>query len=155
LQFAFRKAQTRAQENYRLSLNASSVRFSGFDLIQIEGITLQPEGADTLASAKEIALNLSLLDLVTGKIGFDEVKVKDVLLTVYSKTERNNLSFLQSVGKPKSATTTTAETNYRKLGMNLKSKLVRAFNTAFELENIQIKYEDSTNAERVFVPTLN
>lgn len=154
LQFVFKKAQARVQENYRLSLRASSVRFSGFDGIQIEGVTLQPEGADTLASAKEIALNLSILDLVTGKIGFDEVKVKDVLLTVYNKTERNNLSFLQSAGKPKSATTTTAETNYRKLGMNLKSKLVRAFNTAFELENIQIKYEDSTNTENVFVPEM-
>ncbi len=154
MQFAFKKAQARAQENYHLSLRASSVRFSGFDGIQIEGVTLQPEGADTLVRVKEIALNLSLLDLVAGKVGFDEVKVKDVLVTVYNKTERNNLSFFQSTGKPKSATTTTAETNYRKLGMNLKSKLVRAFNTAFELENIQIKCEDSTNTESVFVPEM-
>ncbi len=154
LRFAFKRVQVRVYEIYQLKLSYSSVRFSGFDGIEIKDITLQPIGADTLAHLKEIALNLALLDLITGKIGFDKVKLQDALVTVYNRTERNNLRFLQPVVRQKSVSGKTSETSYRKLAMNLKSKLIRSFNTAFELENIQVRYEDSTNAENIFVPEM-
>ena len=154
LQFAFKRVQIRAHENYHVALNASSVRFSGFDEICMENVTLQPEGADTLAQINTVTLNLSLLDLATGKIGFDEVKIKDAQVTAYNETERNNLLFLKVSGKQKPIANTTSEVSYRKHAMNLKSKPVRAFNTAFELENIQINYKDTAQQENLFIPQI-
>jgi hypothetical protein len=154
LQFAFKKAQRYSQQNYGVELNASSICFSGFDNIELKDITLQPEGADTFMRVAEISLNLSLLDLITAKIGFDEVKVHNALITAYHQPERNNLRFLNSIGKTKTAVNTVAATNYRKLALNLKSKLVRAFNIAFELENIQLLYQDSATSENVLLPLI-
>ncbi len=154
LQFAFKKAQTYSLVNYDVILNASSIRFSGFYNIELKDVTLQPQGADTFVRVAEVSLNLSLLDLLTAKIGFDEVKVHNALITAYHQPERNNLRFLNSIGKTKATSTAASKTNYRKLALNLKSKLVRAFNTAFELENIQLLYQDSAASENVLIPLI-
>lgn len=53
LQWAFTKAQTRIHDSYKATLSASSVCFSGFNKVELKGLTLQPDGADTFLIVKE------------------------------------------------------------------------------------------------------
>src|SRR3954462_7203608 len=122
LQFAFRKAQARAQHDYHLSLSAASVKFTGIDKVKIVGLSLLPEDADTLARVNEVYLNLSIIDLLKMRIGFDEIKVNGALLTVFNEPQRSNLKFLKATGTRETQTSSTG-TNYFLRANAMKRKL--------------------------------
>lgn len=150
LRFAYNHAVNKALNTYHVSVTTSAVAFSGFDAIAIQGLVVQPLNADTLLRVKNVRLNLSVLDLLTGTLGFDEIMVDSMLVTVYREPQRNNLSFLTTEGKPAPQTSTTV--NYRKRAGGIKSKLLRLFNTAFTASNVHIYYKDSLNIEQILMP---
>lgn len=153
LQMAFKRVQAKLHTDYAVALCASSVHFSGLDKVALENLTLQPDSADTLATIKLVSLNISIIDLLTAKIGFDEISVSDAVLTVYDKPERNNFRRIHYKGV-RSATNSNGATGYRKMAAGYKNKLVRAFNTAFVMQNVQLLYEDSAGTESILVPDM-
>src|ERR1043165_2342832 len=153
LQFAFRKAQVRFQNDYHLSLNAASVKFTGIDKVKIEGLTLLPENADTLARVNEVYLNLSIIDLLKLRIGFDEIRVNGALVTVFNEPGRNNLQLRKATSRQETPAVSTG-TNYFLKANAMKRRLLRAFNTAFELSDIELQYRDSLSVENILIPGL-
>jgi len=154
LHFAFKRVQTKAHNQYHLNLNSSSVYFSGLDWVCMENTSLQPDGKDTLAKFSKVELNLSMFDLLTGKIGFDEIKVSQAFISAYHSPQRDNLSFLRFTGDKKTTIHTTQEVNYSKLLSDLRSRLIRAFNTAFDVKEMYLRYEDSLNVEKIYIPEM-
>ncbi len=151
LHMVFAKAQKKLQEEYNLQLSASSVYFSGLDNIYIENLSIKPDSADTLASIKLIELNLSLTDLLTGKVGFDEIGISHALITAYNLPYRNNINV-----HSKASTTPYSKParGYRNMANGLKAKLVRAFNTAFTMQQVRVLYADSTGVKNIVIPHM-
>lgn len=153
LQSAFAKTQVRAR-SYGVQVNAQSVRFSGIDEVALENITISPLQGDTLARIKSLTLNLAITDLLTGKIGFDDVQIEDALLTIYNLPGRNNIDSINYRGRSTGISKPGLETTYRKKANALKGRLFRMLNTAFTLQNVQLVYEDTTGSENIYVPKL-
>jgi hypothetical protein len=153
LQSAFAKAQVSAR-SYGVQVNAQSVRFSGIDEVALKNITLCPLQGDTLAHIKALTLNLSVTDLLTGKIGFDDIQLQDALFTIYNLPGRNNIDSISYGGSSAAPLKTGGETTYRKKANALKARLFRLLNTAFTLQNVQLVYEDTAGIENVYVPKL-
>lgn len=154
LQWAFTKAQTRIHDSYKATLSASSVCFSGFNKVELKGLTLQPDGADTFLIVKEADANISLIDLLRAKLTFDQIKIADALLTIYNEDTRNNISFLRAVGRDKKRTAAASPSGFRDKAADWEAKLFRVLNTAFKATNIKIQYQDSAVRESVCIPSF-
>lgn len=152
LQAVFNRTSASYKEKYSLQISAASVKFTGFDEVTIKQLVMQPAGKDTLARVEEVSVNLSLLDLLTGNIDFDEVNVEKVNITMYREPQRNNISVLGSGKDTVVALVGKATTNYRKAAGRYKLRLLRLFNTAFYANDVQIHYQDSLNTESIFIP---
>ena len=155
LQWAFVKVQTRIHESYKASLKVGSVEFAGLDNIRLKNISLQPNGADTFLCVSEAEVKVSLPNLMSGKIVFDQIRINGAVFTIYNEEERNNFSFLRSVGRDKSAVAAAAPSGYRERAADWEKKLFRVLNTAFEANNIRIQYEDTARTESVYIPSFS
>ncbi len=152
LQYAFKRAQARILTDYSLVLNAKEVSFSAFDVVDIRDVTAMPLSGDTFARIEEILVNISVVDLLKARIGFDEVKISRALITVFSKPQSDSVHF--SKVPATSDPTQQVTGNYLAKLNSLNRKLLRAFNTAFELNDIEVQYRDSAISENIFIPLL-
>ena len=154
LQWAFAKTQTRIHDTYKATLSVSSVTLSGLNKVELKGLTLQPDGADTFLRITEADANISLINLLRAKLTFDQIKIDGALFTIYNEDPRNNISFLRSVGRDKKAATPASSMGFRDKAADWEAKLFRVLNTAFEATNIKIQYQDSAIKESVYIPSF-
>jgi hypothetical protein len=151
LQRAFTKVQTKLEQSYGLHLSTSHLHFAGFDRVVFDHLVLQPENADTLVKIDNLECNISLADLFTGTIGFDEIRANHGHLTVYNQADRNNLRFLAETKATLQRPTYLAGINLREVDKRMRAKMVSALHTAFYLKDIHITYID-TLKENLFIP---
>lgn len=154
LQWAFAKAQTRIHGSYHASLNVSSIEFAGWDNVRMKNISLQPDGADTFLRVAEAEIKVSFTGLLSGKVAIDQIRINGANFTIYNEEERNNLSFLRSVGRSKSTVTSTPS-GYREHAADWEAKLFRLLNTAFEAKDVRIQYQDTAHSESVYIPSFS
>ncbi|HLP20038.1 MAG TPA: biosynthetic peptidoglycan transglycosylase [Chitinophagales bacterium] len=140
--------------NYGATLSASHVSFTGLDVVTVSGLNIQPVNADTLLTVGEAKVNLSLLDLLTATIGFDEVILRGVTVTAYNLPERNNLKLSPLTTQKGNNVTTVKVSTFKSLAKSGKARLVRMFNTAFDIGDVHISYIDTNKAENIYVPQL-
>jgi hypothetical protein len=153
LQWAFRREQAHLKTAYHLNLNVAALKFVSWNRIQLSSLSVQPEGADTLATIGSLEFKPSLFGLMTGKRALRELIMDSAVITVFNESDRNNLFFLKSYRKETSSGTAT-KSNYYERAEDLKSNLFRMLNTAFEINNLQLNYRDTTFVEHVYVPRL-
>ena len=154
LYFFFERAEKRIEEKYRVNLSVSDVRFSSFDCIALKNFSIKPVDADTLLQVNEAELNLSLFDLLTGKIGFDEVKINDGTITVHNEIENSNIRFLKAVNKS-GAPKATSPLNFFETANTLTAKMFRVLHTSFSVKNVSLTYSDTGSTQNVFIPEMN
>ena len=108
LYWAFDKVKEKVKQKYHLSLSAESVSFAGIQKVNFHQIVAVPDSADTLLTISNLSLDVSLLNLLTGSIGFNEVRCDTFNVHDFNKTNRNNISFLK---KKKSGADTLIQKN--------------------------------------------
>ncbi len=154
LHFFFERAEKRIEEKYRVNLIVSDVWFSSFDCIALQNLSIKPLDADTLLRLNEAELNLSILDLLTGKIGFDEVKINGGAITIRNEIENNNIRFLKGVSKDTTHKTTSTH-NFFETANGLTAKMFRALHTSLSVKNVSLTYTDTASTQNVFIPEMN
>lgn len=154
LHFFFERAEKRIEEKYRVNLSVSDVRFSSFDCIALKNLSIKPVDADTLLQVNEAELNLSLLDLLTGKIGFDEVRINDGAITIHNEIENSNIRFLKA-GNKKGAPKTSSTNNFFETADGLTAKMFRVLHISFSVKNVILTYSDTATAQNIFIPAMN
>ncbi len=154
LQMVFKKVQARTLKSYSAELTVASVGFSGLDNIKIEGLTLKPVNADTLMHIDKALVNLSILDLLTFTLGFDEINIDGVTVNVWNLPGKNNITLTgtDTTGQPAAK---RKPVTFRALAGGAKSKLLRLFNTAFYINNVQVIYHDTAATQVVYMPTFS
>jgi hypothetical protein len=153
LQWAFEKMQTRVHEHYKATLTASSVEFSGLNNVRLKDVTLRPDDADTFVVVSEAEVRISLVSLLQAKIVPTRIHINGAVFTIYNEEGRNNISFLHSVGGEKKDVNNSSG-GFRNKAADWEAKLFRILNTAFEVGDIHISYQDSANTESVFIPSF-
>ena len=153
LQWAFKHEQAHLKASYHLNLSIGSVKFIRWNRVQLQGVTVQPEGADTLVVIQNLEIRPALISLLTGKLNFNELKVDSAVITVFNSTERNNLLFLKG-RHAADESTGNVNHNFYERAEDLKSNLFRLLNTAVEISELRLSYRDTAFVERVYVPQL-
>lgn len=154
LHFFFERAEKHFEEKYRVNLSVSNVRFSSFDCIALKNVSIKPIDADTLLQVNEAELNLSLLDLLIGKIGFDEVEVDGGVIMIHNEIGNSNIRFLKSDNK--SATPkTTSTSNFFETANGLTAKMFRVLHTSFSVKDVSLTYSDTASMQNIFIPEMN
>jgi hypothetical protein len=149
LQSVFSRIKDRFYQSYGVRLSTASLRFSGFDCILFKQFVLQPDKADTLLQFNELECNVSFTELLSGTIGFDEIKGSGANLNLINHGERNNLRFLAKINTKIYKQTYFAGINFRDQ-KSISSKFLHVLQTAFYLKDISITYSD-TVTETLFL----
>jgi hypothetical protein len=155
LQYVFGKVQKRLFTEYKIQLNAELLRFGGIDKIIAQRVSVQPIKADTLLTIEQFICNLSVFDLLTGKIGFDYIQADTINICIYNTQERNNVTFFNPPGRIKRSNSKKAENNYLRTAQLIQRNLLVLFNTEFNLKEITFRYEDSILSEHIRMPTIS
>ncbi len=150
---AFSKAQKQAMERYGLELSAGSIAFSGIDKVQLGHVVVKPADADTLLQITDVKVNISLWDLLKGKVGFDGIVVNGLTATIYNDSTQSNIKGLtQRKSIDTNKVEDKADASYYDMAKSLQGKAFRILNTAFEVTDAHVLYTDSAYSEEVSIP---
>jgi hypothetical protein len=154
LLWAFHKAQKQATERYQLQLSASGIAFSGLDGVVLHSMVVKPVTADTLATVQQVRLNLSLWDLLRGRVGFDGISMQGISVTIRNDSLHSNIRGLWHGSSRDTAQAggSTAATDYYDIASHLQAKVFRLLNTAFDISNAHVLYTDSAYRQQVSIP---
>ena len=152
LQWVFKREQVHFKSVYHLNVNAAEIKFTSWNGIQVNGLSVQPDSADTLVLVRRIEIRPSFLRLLLGRVTFNELKIDSAMVTAYNLPERSNLRFLKADSNAKNGP--FAKSNYYVRAEGLKDRFVRALNTSFHITALQINYRDTVFVEQISIPDL-
>lgn len=156
LQWAFNRSVHKAANTYHLQLSANKVAFSGFDVVSVDGITIQPQGADTLLRLKHARVDVALLSLLKGSIAFDGIEADSGALTIYNFKDSSNIKFAKRTGSTDSTQVTKGEAvPYSDIAKSLYKQLNYALGTSFAVTEMNVSYADSGYTTQVHIPSMN
>lgn len=156
LQWAFNRAVQKAERTYHLKVSAGAIAFSGFDVVTVNDITVQPEGADTLLILKHAQADVALLSLLKGDIAFDGISADSGALTIYNFKDSSNIAF----AKRRSSTDSlvikeSAPYSYSDVANRVYEQMNYALSTSFDIHEMKVSYADSGYATQVRVPQFS
>ena len=155
LQWAFNRAVSKAANTYHLQLSANKVAFTGFDVVSVDGITLQPQGADTLLQLKHVRVNVALLSLLKGSIAFDGIEADSGALTICNFKDSSNIKFAKRASADTTQVSKGEPTPYNDIAKGLYKQLNYALSTSFDVSEMHISYADSGYTTQVYIPSMN
>lgn len=157
LQYVFEKIQLKAKTVYHVNITSQSLAFSGFKEVELKNLVLIPDSADTLLKISLAKFDISIWQLIRGKIGFNEIQIDTFTVNAYNQNERNNISFL----KRKRSETDTASTdnkpqmNNKEMLESVSDKVFKILNTKFIMNEFTLTYKDSLRNENLRIPHIN
>src|SRR6478735_1256099 len=97
LQRAIAKVQAKVQTQYHSKLDVGSASFNGLAGIEMSGVVLTPEQADTLFSIGTMRASINFWYALMGDIQLKNLEVKDGFVQLVKKDSTRNFDvFLQS-----------------------------------------------------------
>jgi len=159
--FIFRKSiynyllgnvQDKFKSRYNAELKVGSLNPEGLGGFIVQDIAIIPANKDTLFVAKEIKGGIKIFKLLTGKVRFAYLTIRDGKIKANAKEGHNNFSFLL---KGKSTTTTEKpERNYAVLVNRLVSAAFSNIPDLIEFNNNQLLFLDETGEYLFTFPTF-
>ncbi|MBO3270720.1 transglycosylase domain-containing protein [Hymenobacter defluvii] len=126
LQYAMQQVKSKVERKYPLTLAFGPARFTDWNSVQIDGVSLVPVAgptvtADTLLQARLIKASVSLRSLFALRPVFSNLEINDARLTARKMPAKDNFSFLykKKKGEPVVKRDTTKGTNYGLLANQL------------------------------------
>jgi hypothetical protein len=158
LQRAITKVQDKIQTQYHSKLEVGSVSFSGLAGIEMSGVVLTPEHADTLFSIGTMRASVSFWYALIGDIRLLNLEVENGFVQlVKNENGRNFDVFLGSsdTTKVEHADTETSRTNYAKVAYRLISKVLNLVPTHMSLQNLALRTNDNGRKVEVQLQQLS
>ncbi|MBI3233487.1 MAG: transglycosylase domain-containing protein [Bacteroidetes bacterium] len=146
LSWAISKVQHKIHEKYHTTLTIKGYTIKGFSTVELNNLSLKPQGVDTLLNINKIEASVKLLPLFLGKIRLSSLNINgaSVSLIKYDSTESNFKNFLSSDKQEKSA---ESEKNVAKSAYKFINKLMAQIPSDFELNNCNISFK---NVEKTY-----
>jgi hypothetical protein len=150
--YALSKVQDKFKNKYNAQLKVGSLDSEGLAGFVVQDIALIPEKKDTLFVAKEIKGGIKIFKLLTGKVRFAYLTIRDGKIKANAKSDQNNFSFLLK-GKSES-TNEKPERNYAALVNKLVSAAFSNIPDLIEFDNNQLLFLDETGDYLFTFPTF-
>lgn len=151
LQVALGRVEARMLDKYHASLTVSSAAFTGLSHVVVKGITLIPQGQDTLARIQEADVDVAILPLLRGRADFDGLQVRGADIRIYHTPERDNISPFRRTQAP-AASGDEAVASFRERWTGWQSRLLKILGTNLLADDIRITYQDTLRREEVLIP---
>ncbi|MBC6609284.1 transglycosylase domain-containing protein [Hymenobacter sp. BT188] len=156
LDYALAQVKTRVERKYPAQLTLGPAKFTDFNTVRIEGVSLVPTGRDTLLRARSINASLSARSLFAGRPVFSNLQIDNARLTALKTAATDNFSFLYKTKKRRAtvARDTTQGTNY---GLLLNQLIEAGFDNIpaeADFKNFLVTYRSPGHAATIAMPSL-
>ncbi len=149
------KAIAKIERDYDSRLVVQDAAFRGVAGIDLHGVSLVPNGADTLFRMRRISSDVNMMQLLVGKVQIHKLEVADGFAQLVIKGERRN--FDPFVPKPDSLAAKPVEPQKKDYARDAYRMLSRALNlvpTDMRLANVSFTLDDNGKKTSVKVDGL-
>jgi hypothetical protein len=147
LELAVEKAQRKLLRDYGLNLQVGNASFTGMFAVQMDQISIIPDGNDTLLNIDTAAFSLRLLPLLTGKVQLKSLHLGGPNLRIFNEPERCNWCAIKRPKNQSSSKKSAAEIVFRLIESTLNQ-----IPQAVVVNRARALYSDSSGAVQLQVP---
>ncbi|RAU82010.1 transglycosylase domain-containing protein [Pontibacter arcticus] len=155
LEYTIRKVITKVENKYPVDFNIASARFIDLNSVALTGITLVPDGRDTLFSTDSVHATVSIRSIFKGRIVFNRLEVANGFFTATKSGDKDNFSFL--LKKEDGAPVDTTAIKSRNYGELLNRLIETAFDNVpdqVDFKNLNVSYVSDNRTISVKMPFL-
>jgi hypothetical protein len=150
--FAFRNAvlhqviakiQDKTQADYNSTFSVKESAFRGIGGIDIKGVTLVPNNADTIFRIESIKTDVNLLQLLFGKVQLETVELKNGFVQLVEKGREKNIDAFLKSKKDTLHIEISDKKDYARKTYNILSRALNLVPTDMVLENLSFRINDN------------
>lgn len=147
LQLTIEKAQRKLLRDYGLNLQVGHASFTGMFAVELNQISIIPDGNDTLLNIDTAAFSLRLLPLLTGKVQLKSLHLGGPMLKIFNEPERCNWCAIKRPKNQSSSKKSAAEIVFRLIESTLNQ-----IPQAVVVNRAGVLYSDSSGTVQLQVP---
>lgn len=141
LQKAIAKVSDKMTTDYNSSFIVKEASFKGFSGIEMKGITLVPQNADTLLQVSELKTSINFLKLLTGDVQLGTLEMKNGFIQLVKNENGKNFdAFLKN--KKEDLLDDKKDANYAERAYRLLNRALNLVPTDMRLENLTLRMDD-------------
>lgn len=127
--------------DYNSSFIVKEASFKGFSGIEMKGITLVPQNADTLLQVSELKTSINFLKLLTGDVQLGTLEMKNGFIQLVKNENGKNFdAFLKN--KKEDILDDKKDANYAERAYRLLNRALNLVPTDMRLENLTLRMDD-------------
>lgn len=136
------KIATKMETEYNSTFTVKTAAFKGISGVEMEGITVQPKGAQTLLQVETLKTSINLARLLTGDIQLGTLEMKNGFVNIIKDSTGSNYErFLKRNKKEIAEEADTKESNYAERAYRILTKALNLIPTDMALENLSLKMD--------------
>ncbi len=133
------KIATKMESDYNSTFSIKSAAFKGVSGVEMENITIQPKGAQTLLQVESIKTSVNLAKLLTGNIQLGTLEMRNGYVQLVKDSIGSNYErFLKSKNNEEEEND-TSERSYAEKAYRILTKALNLVPTDMALENLTLK----------------
>lgn len=140
-------------KQYHLNIHYSELSVKGISSIQLTGLVIVPQNADTLLSVSNMQVRFKLWHVLQGSKIPSYVYADSLRVSVVNQPQRSNTAWLS--GQKAAKATGQSSGGYRSLAGRWHRVLHRIAGSDFEILHAHIQYTDSASHEQVVLPFIS
>lgn len=141
LQKAITRVSNKMTTDYNSSFIVKEASFKGFSGIEMKGITLVPQNADTLLQVSELKTSINFLKLLTGDVQLGTLEMKNGFIQLVKNENGKNFdAFLKN--KKEDILDDKKDANYAERAYRLLNRALNLVPTDMRLENLTLRMDD-------------
>lgn len=150
------------KNQYGVIIQVKKVGFKGIRTIKAEGLSVTPEGKDTLFTLTNAEVRLNLIDMFLLKINPLDIRLTNPRISLVGHKKNSNYAFIlnhhhnkESQNQINSPESENKQSDYRN-AIYRALKAVFGLTTAkYQVKNFILDYKDSTYATLISIPSFN
>lgn len=144
LQTALQKVKGSVEARTHLIFNVGNARFAGISTVELSGISLVPQGKDTLFTTDTVRVSVKLLPALLGKVRLGYLQVANTQLYLRKDSLQTNFRGLMKPAKKQEKKESTNE-DFSQTAFNYVKTLLRYLPDEVQVTNalLRIKFNDS------------
>ncbi|WP_128543915.1 transglycosylase domain-containing protein [Larkinella soli] len=158
LQQGLKRAVQKAKRDYNLNVTVASARFTGLSTVDFSGITVVPEGRDSLLRLSRAEVGVSLWPLLFGRVSLASLNLQNGLAHIVRRDSTTNIDFLIKSRQKDSTGTAVAETENRRADLSdvaekLVDNLLSKIPDDMDIRNLELRFTDNKQQLRFLTET--
>ncbi|RZJ36004.1 MAG: glycosyl transferase [Flavobacterium sp.] len=154
LEKAIGKIQDKTRTEYNSRFVVGSAKFNGVSGIELHGVSLVPNNADTILSLKDVHTEINLLQLLVGKVQLHELQLSNGYIQYVKKDSIRNIdAFIKRKKDTVAVSKEDQKKDYARSTYKILSRMLNLVPTDMSLKNLSFLVDD--NGKRASVKLTN